>query len=300
MSHDHDHAVADYNRAFALGVGLNIAFVVVESAFGLSADSLALVADAGHNLSDVLSLLLAWGAHRMATAPSSGRRTYGFRKLTVMASLASAILLLVALGGIAWEALGRLAHPRPAAGGVIISVATIGFLVNAATALLFVSGRKSDLNIRGAFLHMAADAGVSLGVVVAGLAIALTGLLWIDPAISLAIVVVIFIGTWSLLRDSFNLSIDAVPREIDPEAVKTYLAALPSVMSLHDLHIWALSTTEAALTVHLVCEDDGFGGDQLGRVQRELLERFGIRHATLQIESESSGDDCLLKPPGCC
>ena len=292
MSHQHDHEPQNYNRAFAIGVILNVIFVAVEAVYGILADSLALLADAGHNLSDILGLLLAWGASLLAGRKPTPRRTYGFRRATILASLFSAILLLVALGGIVWEAIGRIREPAAANGLTIIVVAGIGVVINTATALMFLSGRKRDLNIKGAFLHMAADAGVSLGVVVAGLVIMFTAWSWIDPAISLTIAAIILIGTWGLLRDSLNLSLDTVPRGIDPTQVKDYLGGLPGVNGCHDLHIWGMSTTETALTVHLVMPqitpDDGF----LSQVTGDLHHRFGIEHSTIQVEQASSAELC--------
>ncbi|MCG2814816.1 MAG: cation diffusion facilitator family transporter, partial [Candidatus Aminicenantes bacterium] len=223
MSHNHSKGVGNYNRSFAIGVILNIVFVAIEAGYGIFAGSLALIADAGHNLSDVVSLLLAWGASILATKAATEKRTYGFRKATVLASLASAVLLLVALGGITWEAIGRFLNPKPVEGMTVIVVAAIGVVINALTALLFVKGRKHDLNIRGAFLHMAADAGVSFGVVVADIFIIIKGWLWIDPAVSLMIVAVILVGTWGLLRDSINYAMDAVPDNIDIPAIRNYL-----------------------------------------------------------------------------
>ena len=295
MAHQHD--TPNYNRAFSLGVSLNIVFVGVEATYGMLTGSLALVADAGHNLSDVLSLLLAWGASVLATRKPTPRRSYGFRRATILASLLSAILLLLVLGGIAWEALGRLSTPRPVSGGTIIMVAGLGVVINTATALFFVSGRKHDLNIRGAYLHMAADAGVSLGVVIAGLAIMTTGWLWLDPAISLLISALILMSTWGLLRDSVNLALDSVPDTIDPVAVETYLSGLPDVATVHDLHIWAMSTTEVALTAHLVVPrrwaDDSF----VHQISHRLRDRFGIDHATLQIERSEEEPFCKQAAP---
>lgn len=288
MAHHHhhqcDHAVGDYNRAFGLGVVLNVIFVVVELIFGVVGGSLALLADAGHNLSDVLSLMLAWGANVLANRPATTKRTYGFRRATILASLLSATLLLFALGGIAWEAVGRFFSSEPVSGPTVIVVAAIGFVINAATALLFVKGQHHDLNIKGAFLHMAADAGVSLGVVVAGIIIMATGWLWIDPAISLMIVAIILVGTWSLLRDSANLAVDAVPDNIDPQEVRTFLANRPGVTEVHDLHIWALSTTNTALTVHLVIPEAHNADELLEQTTSILNSRFGIDHSTIQIE----------------
>lgn len=297
MGHGHSHDPGSYGRAFAIGVTLNLAFVAVEIIYGIKANSLALIADAGHNLSDVLGLLLAWGATTLARRLPSARRTYGMRRSSILAALANAVLLLVAIGAIAWEAVQRFSEPAPVSARVVIWVAAVGIAINAATALLFWAGRKSDLNIKGAYLHMAADAAVSAGVALAGLAIAMTGWLWLDPAISLMIVVVIFVGTWGLLRASVNLAMDAVPEGVDPGAVQSYLAGLPGITEVHDLHIWGMSTTEVALTAHLVRPDaeteDGF----LVTTCRELHDRFGIEHATLQIERGSGAPACDLAPP---
>ena len=258
MSHCHDHHhPKNYNKAFAIGVLLNLIFVVIEVIFGLLADSLALIADAGHNLSDVLSLLLAWGASALATKKATIYRTYGFRRVTIFASLLSAIMLIMTLGIIAWEAIERFNQPISVDSSTIIIVAGIGAVINTATALLFISGSQHDLNIKGAYLHMAADAGVSVGVVIAGILMAWTNFYWIDPVISIMIVIIIIMSTWGLFRDSLDLAIDAVPKNIKPEEVKSYLQSLPGVVDLHDLHIWATSTTEIALTVHLIIPNDG-------------------------------------------
>jgi cobalt-zinc-cadmium efflux system protein len=296
MAHNHDHGMPDHNRAFALGVGLNLAFVVLEAGAGLWAGSLALLADAGHNLGDVLGLLLAWGASYLAGRPPTARRTYGLRRASILAALGNAVLLLVAVGGIAWEAVQRFARPEPVSGWAVIAVAAAGVVVNTATALLFLAGRKSDLNIRGAFLHMVADAGVSAAVVVAGLVIQFSGWLWVDPAASLLVVAVITAGTWGLLRESVDLSLDAVPEGIDPAAVEGYLAGLPGVTAVHDLHIWGLSTTHAALTAHLVKPDGLLDDDLLTRAATELHDRFGIEHVTLQLE-QGGKHACPLAPP---
>ncbi len=288
-----------YNRAFAIGVLLNVVFVVIEAAYGILADSLALIADAGHNLSDVVSLLLAWGASVLAAKAATEKRTYGFRKATVMASLASGILLLVAVGGIAWEAVGRFLNPKPVEGMTVIVVAAIGVVINTLTALLFIKGQKHDLNIRGAFLHMAADAGVSLSVVFAGIFIIFNGWLWIDPVVSLAIVVVIFVGTWGLLRDSINYAVDAVPKSIDMAGIRGYFMDLDRVCRIHDLHVWPLSTTEIALTAHIVVNDDSLDNDFLRRIQQTLHDRFGIGHTTIQIESATGGNECMLDRDKC-
>ena len=298
MAHDHSHQVSNYNRAFAIGVMLNVIFVAIESGYGFAAGSLALIADAGHNLSDVLGLLLAWGGSLLATKPATEKSTYGFRKVTIMASLASAVLLLVAMGSIAWEAIGRFFDPKPVEGMTVILVAAIGVVINTITALLFISGQKNDLNIRGAFLHMAADAGVSFGVVVAGIIIMVTGWLFIDPLISLIIVAVILVGTWSLLRDSMRLAIDSVPEGIDMPEIKRYLTGFENVYQLHDLHVWPMSTTEVALSVHLVVVNESSNNDFLPKLQKQLHERFGIGHSTIQIERQD-GDPCMLNKDGC-
>ena len=295
--HGHHHGPPNYTRAFALGIALNLAFVVAEAVFGIRANSLALVADAGHNLSDVLGLGLAWGASVLSMRLPTPRRTYGLRRSSILAALVNAVILLIAIGGIAWEAIGRFRHPSPVASGTVMAVAAIGVLINGATALLFLRGRQQDLNIRGAYLHMAADAGVSVGVVLAGGVIAVTAWQWVDPVVSLVIVVLIAIGTWGLLRESFNLALDAVPEGIDPEAVNSYLAQLPGVVAVHDLHIWAMSTTEAALTAHLVTEGDRIDHALLTRACRELHDRFGIEHPTIQLESVQVDHACAQAPP---
>lgn len=298
MSHGHSHQIRNYNRAFAIGVMLNVIFVAIEAGYGVAAGALALIADAGHNLSDVLSLLIAWGAALLATKPATEKRTYGFRKVTIMASLASAILLLIALGGITWEAIGRLFDPKPVEGMTVVVVAAIGVVINTTTALLFISGQKHDLNIRGAFLHMAADAGVSFGVVVAGIIIVVTGWLLIDPLIGLFIVAVILVGTWSLLRDSMNLAIDSVPKGIDMAGIKRYLTSLENVSQIHDLHVWPMSTTEVALSVHLIIVDDSLDNNLLPELQQQLHDRFSIDHSTIQVERQDDGP-CMLNKNGC-
>ena len=294
MSHDHGHAPANYDKAFAIGIALNVAYVIVEAVFGLLANSLALVADAGHNLTDVLSLLLAWGASRLSRMQPTERYTYGLRSSSILASLVNAVILLIAIGAIAWEAIRRFNHPQEIPGGTMMAVAALGVVINAATALLFVKGRESDLNIKGAFLHMAADAGVSLGVVIAGFAIIKTGLYWIDPLTSLVIVGIIAIGTWGLLRDSARLALHAVPPGIDANKVKQYLAALPEVVSVHDLHIWPMSTTETALTAHLEMPNGNRGDKFLHDVCKQLHDQFKIEHCTIQIEQNANA--CSLAP----
>ncbi len=292
VNHHHHHAPPDYNRAFAIGVVLNVAFVIVEAVFGVLSNSLALLTDAGHNLSDVLGLLLAWGAALLAKKRPSARRTYGFSRATIIASLFSGLLLVGAVGAIGWEAVNRLMEPAEPAGKTIMVVAAIGVVINTVTALFFFSGKDHDLNIRGAFLHMAADAAVSLGVVASGAVILLYGFLWIDPLISLFIAAVILLSTWGLLRDSLNLAVDAVPRSVDPAAVRDYLNGLPGVLAIHDLHIWAMSTTDTALTAHLVMREFPDSDAYLTDVSRVLLERFSINHTTIQLERHDSDNVC--------
>lgn len=292
MASGHDHRPTNYNRAFALGVVLNVGFVVTEMAFGIMADSLALLADAGHNLSDVLGLLLAWGADALSRRQPTKRHTYGWRSSSILAALLNAVILLVAVGGIAWEAIRRFGGPSPVVGQTVIWVAALGVAINTATALLFMAGRRGDLNIRGAFLHMAADAGVSAGVVVAGFAMLFTGWDWLDPAVSLTIAGVILVSTWGLLRDSVALALDAVPREIDPNAVAEYLRGRPGVAGIHDLHIWGMSTTETALTVHLLKPEASGDDSLLAQTTKELQSRFGIEHVTLQWERSDDPRPC--------
>lgn len=285
----HSHAPADFGNAFAIGVVLNTAFVIVEATYGFWSGSMALVADAGHNLSDVLALLLAWGASVLAKRAPSERFTYGFKSSTILAAMANAGLLLVALGAILFETLNRLSDPAPVAGMTMIVVAGIGIAVNTGTALLFMRGRKDDLNIRGAFLHMAADALVSAGVVIAGIAILMTGAVWIDPVTSLIIVAIIGWGTWGLLKESVKMGLLGVPEGIEEGAVKDYLTGLPGVAAVHDLHIWSMSTTETALTAHLVMPDGTAGEAFLGDISDHLAHDFGIGHSTIQIETT---DNC--------
>jgi cobalt-zinc-cadmium efflux system protein len=288
---DHSHS-QDYNKAFIIGVTLNGLFIIVEFFYGISINSMALIADAGHNLSDVLGLLLAWGAGSLARRSPDNARTYGFRKSTILAALFNSILLLIAVGAITIEAVKKFSDPEPVASMTIIIVAGIGVLINSATALLFISGRKKDLNIRGAFLHMAADAGVSLGVVAAGIAILYTGWNWLDPMISILIVIVITAGTWKLLKESFFLSMDSVPQGINLSDVRDYLRSLDGVKDVHDLHIWGMSTTETALTAHLVIPDERKGDEFLKKVCKELHDKFEIRHATIQIEKNRINATC--------
>ena len=289
--HGHGHAPKDFGRAFAVGVLLNSAFVIAEAVYGLRIDSLALLADAGHNLSDVLGLLLAWGASVLVRRAATARFTYGLRGSSILAALANATLLTLVTGAIGWEAMLRLAHPTAVAGTTVMAVAGVGIVVNLATALMFLRGGH-DLNVRAAFAHMAADAAISAGVVVAGFAMQRTGWLWLDPVVSLAIAVLVVWGTWGLLKDSLALALQAVPREVDAPAVGRWLSALPGVAGVHHLHIWAMSTTENALTVHLVCPG-GFPGDACLRgICDTLRTEHGIGHATIQVETGQSGAGC--------
>jgi len=292
VNHQHHHAPPDYNRAFAVGVLLNVGFVIVEAVFGVMSDSLALLTDAGHNLSDVLGLLLAWGAAVLAKRKPSPRRTYGYSRATIIASLFSGLLLMGAVGAIGWEAVNRLMEPSQPAGKTIMIVAAIGVVINTVTALFFLSGKDHDLNIRGAFLHMAADAVVSFGVVLSGALIFFYGFNWIDPLISLFIAGVIFLSTWGLLRDSLNLAVDAVPRNVDPDAVREFLSSLPGVRALHDLHIWPMSTTDTALTAHLVMDDFPDSDQFLSDVAHALESRFAVNHPTIQMERFDSNVVC--------
>lgn len=293
--HSHAHGKAGHGRAFAIGIALNLAFVAVEAGYGLIVGSMALLSDAGHNLGDVLGLAMAWGAAILAKRARTERFTYGLRSGSILAALFNALLLLVAVGGIAWESLRRLMEPAPVDSQTVMVVAAIGILVNGTTALLFLRGSHGDLNIRGAFLHMAADAAISLGVVVAGALMLWTGRTWIDPAIGLAIAAVIVWGTWDLLRQSLSLSLQGVPRGLSLSDIRGTLHALPGVSHVHHLHVWAMSTTETALTGHLCMPGGHPGDDFLHGAQRMLAERFGIGHATLQIEVGAPGEqDCPL------
>jgi cobalt-zinc-cadmium efflux system protein len=280
----HVHAPANFGRAFAIGIVLNTAFVLIEAGYGIFSNSMALIADAGHNLSDVLGLVIAWVAAVLSKRAPSMRFTYGLRGTSILAALFNAVFLLVAVGAIGWEAVLRLFNPEPVAGKTILAVAAVGILINGVTAWLFASGRKGDLNIRGAYLHMAADAAVSAGVVVAGFVIVLTGWLWVDPVVSLVIVLVIVWGTWGLLRDSVGMSLAAVPGGVDPGEVQKFLLIQPGVSDIHDLHIWPMSTTEIALTAHLVMQNGNASDEFLFELAKELREHHGIAHATLQVE----------------
>lgn len=295
--HSHPHTYpANQGNAFVIAIVLNTAFVGVEFTYGLLANSTALLADAGHNLSDVLGLFLAWGAAYLARKAPNERYTYGLRSTTILAALFNAMFLLVACGGIAWEAVQRLTQPAPVAGLTVTLVAAVGIVINGLSAWLFIKDSKRDLNIRGAYLHMAADAAVSLGVVIAGIALLLTGCNWLDPAISLLIVAVIVSGTWGLLRQSLHLALNAIPPHIDATAIADYLRRLPGVQGIHDLHIWGMSTTESALTVHLVMPC-GYPGDHfMDSITQTLKMRFSIQHSTLQIEQGTTDHACVLHP----
>jgi cobalt-zinc-cadmium efflux system protein len=291
----HSHGPVTHDRAFAIAASLNFAFVLTQIGFGFAANSMALIADAIHNLGDVLSLLLGWAAAWLSRRPPSDRRTYGWGRSSILASLANAVVLLISVGAIGVEAVQRLFAPAPVASGTVMIVAAIGIAVNGGTALLFLRNRESDLNIRAQFLHLGGDAAISFAVVLAALAISLTGLQWIDPLASLGVAVMITLGTWGLLRESMDLAMDAVPAQVSQEAVRDWLAALPGVAEVHDLHIWALSTTETALTAHLV-----YGSETPDRrphdVAAALRQRFGIGHATLQIENYADAALCHLRP----
>ncbi|MCW3477206.1 cation diffusion facilitator family transporter [Limobrevibacterium gyesilva] len=293
--HHHHHAPADFTAAFAIGAALNIGFVAAETVYGVTANSVALLADAAHNLGDVLGLLLAWGAAWLARRRPSRRRTYGWGRSTILAALGNAAVLMVSIGAIGVEALRRFMEPEPVAGITVMVVAGIGVAINGVTAWLFSRGHD-DLNIRATFLHMVADAAVSAGVVVSAALIMLTGWLWLDPLTSILIVVTIAIGTWSLLRESLNLAVDGVPIGIPHLDVEATLRALPGVVEVHDLHIWGLSTTETALTAHLVRTDSADDQVLIDRACRTLSERYRIRHATLQVETETAAVTCRLRP----
>lgn len=304
--HDHDHhghghghhhhhiPEAGHGRAFALAIGVNAIFVAIEFVYGFLANSTALMADAGHNLSDVLGLVLAWGAAVLMKRAPSARYTYGMRSTSILAALGNAILLLLACGAIAWEALHRFTAPAPVEGMTVSVVAAIGVAINGFSAWLFMAGSKGDLNIRGAYLHMAADAAISLGVVISGLVIMATGWTWLDPAVSLVIVLVIVAGTWSLLRESLHMAMAGVPASVDAAAIKGFLATQPGVAGVHDLHIWAMSTTETALTAHLVMPG-GYPGDRaIEDIVTRLRHDFSIGHCTLQVEEGTLKHQCAL------
>ena len=301
MAHNHDHgpghghAPADFGKAFAIGIVLNSGFVVAEAVFGFFSNSTALLADAGHNLSDVLGLLVAWGAASLAKRAPAGRFTYGLRGSSILAALFNAIFLLVSVGAIGWESILRLMHPEPVASLTVMIVAGIGIVINTATALMFARGRKQDINVEGAFLHMAGDAAVSLGVVIAAGLILWTGRTWIDPVMSLVICAVILWSTYGLLHSSVSMSLDAVPPGVDVEAVRAFLKGLPGVSQVHDLHVWAISTTETALTCHVVMPSGHPGDHFLVDAAHGLAHDFRIGHTTIQIEV-SEDTLCVLAP----
>ena len=299
-AHDHSHAHLDEQgasgagKAFLIGILLNFSFVVIEGSYGFVANSIALVADAGHNLSDVLGLVISWGALLLTRRKPTTRFTYGLRGSTILAALFNGIFLLIAVGAIALQAIQRLIAPAPVAEMTVIVVASIGIAINTATAMMFVAGRKNDLNVRSAFLHMAGDAAVSVGVVLAGIAMLYTGWLWLDPAVSLGIALLIVLGTWGLLRDALSMSLQAVPPGIDAEAVRAYLGSLPRVQAVHDLHIWPMSTSETALTAHLVVPGVPLDDGVLASVAAHLKEDFRIGHCTIQVET--GAEPCALAP----
>jgi len=297
--HSHDHAPRSFGKAFAVGIALNLIIVGLQIVFGLRAGSLALLADAAHNFSDVIGLALAWIAAWLSTKRATRRFTYGFRRASILAALANAALLLLATGGIVLEAVQRFFHPAPVVGEIVIGVALAGIVVNFATALLFRRGGQDDLNIRAAFLHLMGDAAISFGVVIAAALVLYTGWFWLDPAVSIVIAVLIVAGTWSLARNSISLAMDAVPQGIDPNEVRNFLTNLPGVTAVHDLHIWAMSTTETALTAHIVLPAAKGGDEFLSRTARGLEHRFGIRHTTLQIETGTGEAACKAACADC-
>ncbi|MFN2361645.1 MAG: cation diffusion facilitator family transporter [Marinobacter sp.] len=292
MATHHDHSHADqfntHNRSFAIAVILNVTFVVIEVVYGLLSGSLALLADAGHNLSDVMGLVMAWAASWLASKAATYSRTYGLKKTTILAALFNALILIAAVGGITWEGIQRLTDPAEVSGLTVIVVAGIGVVINGATMMLFVKGQQGDINIRGAFLHMAADTAVSVGVVISGTIIMFTNFTWIDPIVSLIIAAVIFVGTWQLLKDSVALAVDGVPKNIDPTAVRKRLESFPGVQTAHHLHIWALSTTENALTVHLLKPDPVDDDQLINDISGVLAREFNIQHTTIQWERDDS------------
>lgn len=289
---DHHHGTRAYNRAFGYGIALNIGFVLIESFYGWKSHSLALLADAGHNLSDVLGLVLAWAGMWMGRLRPDDRHTYGWQRASIMAALINALILLMAMGSMAWEAFDRLFHPAPIQGQTVMLVAAVGVLVNGATAWLFMAGGRSDLNIRGAFLHMAGDALVSLGVVVAGAMYLWMGWMWLDPMLSLVIALLVVLGTWGLFSQSLHLAFDGVPQTVKLPEVRRHLATLPGVVEVHDLHVWAMSSSETALTVHLVMPSGHPGDVFIDEVVEYLHDHFDIEHATIQIEMGDSGRPC--------
>lgn len=294
MEHIHNHNIEsiNYNKIFVLGIILNVVYIIVELSFGFIINSMALIADAIHNLSDVLGLLIAWGATILAKSSPTKKRTYGFRKSTIIAPLINSLILLVAVGGIFIESIRKFYNPAPLQGNIMIFIAGIGIFINLLTAFFFFKGKEKDINIKGTFLHMAADAAVSLGVVIAGLLISFTKWFWIDPVISLIIAFVIVIGTWNLMKDSFMLSMDAVPKNINLKEVESYLKSLDGITDVHDLHIWGMSATANALTVHLVVNSYPDDNNFIQRINENLFHKFGIEHPTIQLELASQADNC--------
>lgn len=303
FGHHHSHAPASFGKAFAIGIAINSLYLVAEAVWGVLSNSLSLLADAGHNLSDVMALGAAWLAEHLSRKGPSARFTYGLRRSSILAALANALVLMLVTGGVAWEAVSRLITPDTAttAGRTMMIVAALGIVVNGASAMLFAAGQKDDLNIRGAFLHLLSDAVTSLAVVIAGGLMLLTGLHWIDAAFSLAISVVVVLGTWSLLKDSLDMALDAVPRKINASGLEAYLRAIPGITDYHDLHIWPLSTTETALTVHLVRAPAALSPQEeaslLDGIVSTLRQRFGIAHPTVQIETQDYAPLCHLTDP---
>lgn len=299
MSHHHEHDPIHYNKAFSYAIGLNISYIAIEASFGIVTGSMALLADAGHNLSDVLGLALAWGASFLMTVQPTKSRTYGFRKSSILAAMLNSIILFITVGAIGVESFRRIFHPEAIHGTTMMLVAGVGIVINGASALFFMKDKERDLNKKGAFIHLVADAGISLGVVFAGLIINLTGYSWVDPLISLLIMIVIIFSTWQVLRDSVNLAMDSVPPQIDSANVVAYLKALPGIIDVHDLHIWALSTTETALTVHLVKDGVNISNDETKQITSHLEHEFGIGHATIQYELLQETSNCTNNH-GCC
>ncbi len=296
--HAHAHAKPNTGRAFLIGITLNLAFVVVETVFGLLSHSMALVADAGHNLSDVLGLALSWGALFLARAKPSARRTYGMRGTTILASLGNALVLLFVTGGVAWESVRRISSPEPVAGKTIIVVALVGVVINACSAALFLRDKDSDLNVKSAFMHLASDAVLAFGVAISGAVMIFTSWWWLDPVVSIVLSIVILVGTWSLFKSAVHLALQGVPENIDIDGVRSYLTGLPDVSEVHDLHIWAMSTTEVALTVHLVVPYECCAPTFMKDVAKHLHDTFSIEHATIQLEPPEQAP-CALAPEDC-
>lgn len=294
--HGHHHAPKNYNRAFAIGISLNIFFVVIESVYGFFAKSLALLADAGHNLSDVAGLLLAWGAFWLATKRPTPRYTFGLRKSSILSALFNAVFLLVSVGIIIWEALHRIWNPNIVESKTVMIVAGIGIAINSLTALLFFKDKDDDINIKGAYMHMASDALISFGVVISAIIISRTSWFWLDPAMSIIISLIIIYGTWDLLKHSLYLSMDAVPAGINPSEVKEYLESVDDVSDVHDLHIWAMSTTETALSAHITVKNNSLENEKLIEISNHLKEHFNIHHPTIQVELYDENFECHFKP----